>query len=55
MMYVRQARPLGCRGWEAARRRWRRRKRMETVETRGREEGVDAAAGWRGPSRTLCV
>lgn len=54
MMYVRQARPLGCRGWEAARRRWRRTKRMETGTG---EEGSMLLRGGveRAPAYTLRI
>jgi len=51
MMYVRQARPLGCRGWEAARRRWRRTKRMEEEEgSMPLRSGVE-----RAPAYTLRI
>lgn len=55
-MYVRQARPLGCRGWEAARRRWRRMKRMETVES-AEEGGRGRCRGGveRAPAYTLRI
>lgn len=54
MMYVRQARPLGCRGWEAARRRWRRTKRMETGT--GEEGSMPLRGGVeRAPAYTLRI
>lgn len=53
-MYVRQARPLGCRGWEAARRRWRRTKRMETGT--GEEGSMPLRGGVeRAPAYTLRI
>lgn len=55
MMYVRQARPLGCRGWEAARRRWRRTKRMERLG-RGRRGSMPLRGGVeRAPAYTLRI
>lgn len=48
MMYVRQARPLGCRGWEVAprRRTWKKRRERKRMRN-GEEEGVERGASWR--------
>lgn len=53
MMYVRQARPLGCRGWVAVRRR--RCGRTKRMETAGTGEGSMPGGVERAPAYTLRI